>query len=90
MCNNCARGPLGPNKHSYHKQDMTVAGELFGVIVEDAPYEFGNELKPRHLIHIFIEDDELYHYKMCFDAYWIKDLLRVFARVVSYLGIRGS
>jgi hypothetical protein len=86
VCDDCAKGPLGPKKYSYYKGDMTVVGSLFGFILEYSPYEgTGGEFHQRTLVHVFIEDDELYHYKYTFDTAWLPDLLKVVFKSLQHL-----
>lgn len=57
--------------------DLDVKGKLFGVIFEKLS-------KSHAVVHLYVEDDEVYHHATCFDARWTKDLIDVMQKTLGY------
>jgi hypothetical protein len=57
------------------KEDMTIAGQQFGVIIEERTKARDGTDSP--LIHLYSEDDENWFYKQSFDIHWANELLWV-------------
>ena len=56
---------------SCRAKDLDIKGQAFGVRIEKRPKGQSD------LIHLYVEDDEIYHLKQSFAAYWLVDLEQV-------------
>lgn len=52
------------------RNEMHVVGKLFAMC-------FVKREDAGDLVELYVEDDELYHFKTTFDVYWLGDLLNV-------------
>jgi hypothetical protein len=57
--------------------DMDYIGMLFGVVLESRE----GDINP--LVHLYVEDDENYHYKMSFDAFWCNDMYNLMNKILK-------
>lgn len=56
------------------REELDFAGILFGYKVEYRPYEFSGVKYERHLVKIYLEDDEWWSEELVFDSFWLDDL----------------
>jgi len=50
--------------------ELDIVSHLFGIrIIKRPPHQ-------DDVIELYVEDDESYHYKMSFSAYWLSDLIK--------------
>ena len=56
-------------------QELAVYGSQFGVELRPRTKEVDGTDSP--LLILFVEDDENWHEKVSFDAYWLDDLISV-------------
>lgn len=54
---------------------LTTKGQLFGMKI--MPRTVAEQGTTSPLIDMYVEDDEIWHYKHSFDAGWLKDLIAV-------------